>query len=180
MNATLFDRRLNEYPLTDYESQLVESVTSDVHKCLKGDCRGWVNNFDSYDDAYQEAIVAVTKAARRYEESRGVIFWTFAWWFVVRTMRHEIPRWRRAHVQFIDNDERRIMAQQEPERDTIPKCTLRKFCRLLARRERRILWWRSQGEKLETCGERLGVTKQRVSQIEKRAKAKVRDIASVA
>lgn len=145
------------------------------------------------DDAEQVGHVALLRAAEIWDESRGVRFATYAVW----SIRHRVEllirtdglihvpaahaerfggRAKRARHPGGIEDALHVAARREdedrPEPDEMEK--LRDAMRFLSARQQTVVMGRAEGRTLAEMGERVGLSKERVRQIELAAMEKLR------
>lgn len=135
---------------------------------------------DSQDDGIGIAMLALTIAASRFEPERGFEFSTFATVSIRNAFRNEIQyrqcKCRCAGVHGLYDDKGEPMEIAEPVRGEEPNprlLDLRAAVKRLGGREAVIMQHRLQGETFSRIGERLGMTKQRVQQLERIAVARL-------
>jgi RNA polymerase primary sigma factor len=144
------------------------------------------NLFELISDGNMSLIRAVEK----FDFSRGFKFSTYASWAIMKNFSRTIPeetRWRNRFVTgqetlfAVAADDR--LGEQEYESDQLRNCeAVRGILDQLNDRERKIVVGRygldgGRELTLERLGRELGITKERVRQIESRAHAKLRQFA---
>ncbi len=148
---------------------------------------GPMNNlFELISDGNMSLIRAVEK----FDASRGFKFSTYASWAIMKNFSRTIPEERYRRDRFITGheeifqaapDDRGDVHQQESDQRRTEE-TVRGMLDRLNDRERRILIARygiggAGPQTLEQIGRELRVTKERVRQLESRARDKLREIA---
>jgi RNA polymerase primary sigma factor len=144
-----------------------------------------------HDDLFErvsDGNYVMIGAVERFDYSRGNKFSTYVTW-AIRNHFARAFRGRKRRPQFLLGDEA-FEAAVDPRGDDLERSDLRErrreaFARLLGRldeRERRILAGRfgiggARLQTLEQIGKELGITKERVRQIEARARDKLRKLA---
>jgi len=144
------------------------------------------NLFELVSDGNMSLIRAVEK----FDVSRGFKFSTYASWAIMKNFTRSIPEERRhrdrfviAHDEFFElaPDTRSDASEQESDHRHSQEIVQRMLGRLDAR-ERRVLIGRygiggADEQTLEQLGRELGITKERVRQIQSRAQEKIRNLA---
>jgi RNA polymerase primary sigma factor len=148
---------------------------------------GTDNNFF---ELVSDGNMALIRAVEKFDFSRGNKFSTYATWAIMRNFIRSIPEERHRRDRFVTGheemfdaatdhrtDEREYEVAQERNQQTVKGLLSR-----LNERERRVLMSRfglegTLEQTLEQLGRELGVTKERVRQIESRAQEKLRRIA---
>jgi RNA polymerase primary sigma factor len=144
-----------------------------------------------YFDLVSEGNLSLIRASERFDFGRGIRFSTYATWAIINDFARRVPRDRRRRVRFATGHEGLIQAltdhrgrggadamDQEHTRSTI-----RKLLGYLDGREQTIIVRRFglAGDKqtLVEVGRELGISKERVRQLESRALDKLRTLATV-
>lgn len=198
-------QRMTKTPkLTQEQTQLVEDHLRCLHKCLRGDPKiKWVVGFfDSYEDAFNQGVLAMMKAATKFEADRGLTFWNYAYWWVrskltrpavgacsglmvaekiSNTWNHR--KWlNRADLDRCSDGESpaldRIIGYTDEtstdnDRQDIARQRVEIIRGMLHQREFDILLSRASGQTLIDIGARLGITRERVRQLESRARERL-------
>ena len=181
---------LAQKPLTAAEQDLVDAHIRLAFHLVN---RRYGRDHPFADDLAQEACLGLMEAARRFDPSRGLAFGTYAGWWVRSKIsgfmrRRKLRRKVDGAGSFDDPD--------GPPEPADPASALRPLDILIADeaaernvdllqsalagltdRERTVLLRRAGGETLRTIGEALGVSKERVRQIETAALARAREAA---
>ena len=150
-----------------------------------------VSPTESFFDLVSDGNISLMRAAEKFDFARGNKFSTYASWAIMKNFARTIPeenyrkdRFVTGHEELFDtaadvgNDEQ----EQEAAAARI-KASLDSILVKLERRERQIIISRfglddSRGpETLEQVGNRLGVTKERIRQIQARAMTKLKKFA---
>lgn len=145
----------------------------------------------NFFELVSDGNVALMRAIEKFDAGRGFKFSTYATWAIRRMLARSVPAEQRQLSRFrtgieepfafAGHEEESLYAQErvnEQQRDY-----LRKMLRNLDRRERDILSYRfglkqgSEPQTLQQVGDELGVSKERIRQIEQRALRKLREMA---
>lgn len=141
------------------------------------------------DDFHNAAIVGVLTAARRFDKRHGVKFMTYAGWYIrnecqdlVRRSRGlggdhrnklaEIPRLGSLDVPVGDSQGPLVETLGRPEGEKpsgIPEDFWDRVASLLSPRAFRVVRLRAEGKTLAEVGEAMGVTRERIRQIQRKA-----------
>jgi RNA polymerase primary sigma factor len=145
---------------------------------------------NNFFELVSDGNMALIRAVEKFDYSRGNKFSTYATWAIVRHFIRSIPEERHRRDRFVTGhdemfeaatdhrgDEREYQIAQQRTKTTVNGLLSR-----LNERERKILMSRfglegAVEQTLEQLGRELGVTKERVRQIESRAQEKLRRIA---
>ena len=145
----------------------------------------------TFDDLLSEGISTLMYTIEKFDYDRGFRFSTYAYRAISRQMLHSIKRRRKqigqlghsdmSVVEMLPDESRSEASEHEEETQ---RDLLRRFVARLDRRERFILRSRhalGSHRRRRTCREladKLGISKERVRQLEKRAIAKVQEMAA--
>lgn len=122
------------------------------------------------DDAKQDACVALCRAVDEFDIKKGFQFSTFACSVIWRELHTRKKRAQRKMLWSNQEDDTLEKSYDDPEYQEPVSL------KSLEPRERHVIkarFW--QNKKLRELGEELGITKERVRQIEKRAISKLRE-----
>ena len=144
---------------------------------------------DELADLVSDGYVALMRAVEKFDFSRGYKFSTYASWVIINTASRDSARARRRN-RSLTGTEAILEALADCRSDDWPceteqKCYRDAICRMLVRlsdRERKIIVSRfgldgTRQKTLDQLGKELGITKERVRQLESRARDKLREIA---
>lgn len=122
-----------------------------------------------------DALVGLTRAAQMFDESRGFQFTTYAWRVISVEIMTNRRRRNRRNPLFMDLADSTGLAPQ-CHRDLTREIerfeeisTMRSHIQQLPRRNRTIIEARLAGRTLEDIGSQMGITKERVRQLEGQA-----------
>jgi RNA polymerase sigma factor (sigma-70 family) len=135
--------------------------------------------------------MSLIRAVEKFDYSRGNKFSTYASWAIMKNFARSIPEEKRrreryvtGHEEMFDvapdtrSDEQELVASVEQSRNRVNR-----LLQYLDPRERQIIQMRagldnySEGMTLEEIGQQLGITKERVRQLNVRIMNKLRTIA---
>jgi RNA polymerase primary sigma factor len=143
-----------------------------------------------FAELVSDGCVALIRAIEKFDFSRGCKFGTYASWAIMNNLSRDSPKNRRrdrfvtGHEAMLKaapdhrNDERQREAEQERHQEAI-----RRVLGRLDPRERTIIVSRfglegTREKTLSQLGKELGITKERVRQLETRARDKLRKLAA--
>ena len=129
----------------------------------------------SEDEAYSAALLGLCEAAKRFDETKGAKFHTYAFFWMRREVMQE---WRDLirsrvisgkRVGWVDNLRREIAERKKSEvtLELVAK-KINRALKSIPEREADVLRKRSQGETLKVVGEEMGICRERVRQLESR------------
>jgi RNA polymerase primary sigma factor len=149
-----------------------------------------VGSSDNFFELVSDGNMSLIRAVEKFDYSRGSKFSTYASWAIMRNLSRTVPKEKGRRVRFITGHEEmfesvadRRSDEHECEHDYLRnRETVQRMLGRLDGRERRVLVSRyglggAIGLTLEQIGEELGITKERVRQIESRAQKKLRGLA---
>jgi RNA polymerase sigma factor (sigma-70 family) len=140
-------------------------------------------------EVVSDGNVSVMRAVDRFDYSRGFKFSTYASWAIMKNYARKAPEARLLRDRYQTGREELLEAAAGPplderENDFLPALreTLERMLAALDQREQAILRQRygldrshPETQTLEQIGQRLGVSKERIRQLEARAMAKLRE-----
>jgi RNA polymerase primary sigma factor len=142
-----------------------------------------------FAELVSDGYVALMKAVEKFDFSRGYKFSTYASWVMINSLLRDSARDHRRDL-FVTGYESMLEAAPDHRNDECPCVMERERCQEVIRgmlgrlndRERKIIVSRfglggTRQKTLNQLGEELGITKERVRQIETRARDKLREIA---
>ena len=138
--------------------------------------------------------MSLIRAVEKFDYSRGNKFSTYASWAIMKNFARTIPTEFKHRDRFRTTTEELFVARQDERLDpyieeTVQRSRQRELSKILNRldeREQKIITARfglGRGKEpltLKQVGEELGVTKERIRQLEARALSKLRDAADEA
>lgn len=138
-----------------------------------------------YDDLVQEGMVGLVKAARAFDESKGILFSTYAWISIKRRILLYIKRQRKHKRDISINQDIRgtdgvpmeeILGYSQKEYENVWKRDLLERCiRSLNQSQREIvLLYYGKGLKQKEIAKQLGISQGQVCRIIKRCLEKMR------
>jgi DNA-directed RNA polymerase specialized sigma subunit len=142
-----------------------------------------------HDDLFQEGYIALHRAALRYDPvAIPCRFTTYGCITLLRHFEYITRRDRAWLTGGIANHPKRVglfrckarIDVQYPDDDPGHLTIALKLVERLGERERAILHFRLQGETLAEIGERFGISKERVRQLEARSVRKIREWSRIA
>jgi len=146
---------------------------------------------DNFFELLSDGNMSLIRAVEKFDYSRGNKFSTYASWAIMKNFARSIPEEKRRKERYVTGHEEMFeaapdMRSDEQEMVSSVEQTKHRVNRLLEYldpRERQIIRMRagldnySEGMTLEEIGQQLGITKERVRQLNVRIMAKLRDIA---
>lgn len=124
----------------------------------------YVNPVVDYDDFFQAGSIALLRAIRSFDKSRGVKFGTYAWKIVQNAIQHEAQKFNRRNVQL---DDIITVDQHESLWEFLPES--------LSQQEKQVIELRFEGYTLTEVGSAMGFSKEWVRQVELSAREKIRN-----
>ena len=153
-----------------------------------------VASTDDFFALVSDGNMSLIRAVEKFDYSRGNKFSTYASWAIMKNYARTIPSEFKHRDRFRTTTEELFLARQDERRDpyaeeTVQRSRQRELSKILNRldeREQKIISARfglqrgSEPLTLKEVGEEMGVTKERVRQLEARALAKLRSAADEA
>lgn len=145
----------------------------------------------NFFELVSDGNVSLMRAVEKFDYSRGFKFSTYASWAIMKNFARSVPaeatrldRFRTGHDEVFrqSSDDRTTMLSEE-RTNVAQRSAIRELMKELNGREQKVIAFRfglnpnSEPETLEQVGNRLGVTKERIRQIEVRCLEKLRRIA---
>jgi RNA polymerase primary sigma factor len=145
---------------------------------------------ESIDDLVSDGNLSLMRAVEKFDYARGFKFSTYATWAIMKNYARSIPEEKRRRERYVTgheelfeisadtrSDEQECLAAAEQNSHRINR-----LLESLDDRERQIIRMRagldnSEGMTLEEIGQQLGITKERVRQLNVRIMNKLRTIA---
>lgn len=194
-------------PCEDWERLVTDNLALAAW-CAKAAYKGWVARRITWDDAVAAATLGLVEAARRFDPSRGTRFTTFAVWYCRSRVQDAATTGGVVSVPRIDRGATRreetaacaaratarhrplaadweesmphadASAVRDAEAAAHAAARVGPLLRRLDARSREVVLARLSGETLADVGRRLGVTRERVRQIQARAMRRMRALAA--
>jgi RNA polymerase primary sigma factor len=198
--ASRFRGAINPAKVTAAELDLVEALQTEAlevrNQIIRANLRLVVSlvkklRRDDHDlaELVSDGYVALMRAVERFDFSRGYKFSTYASWVIINSSIRDSARDHRRD-RLRTGTEEMLEAAPDHRRDDCPCEVEQELCqdairRMLVRlndRERKIIVSRfglegTRQKTLSQLGKELGITKERVRQLENRARFKLREIA---
>ena len=145
---------------------------------------------DNFFELLSDGNMSLIRAVEKFDYSRGNKFSTYASWAIIKNFARSIPEERNRKERFVTGNEEVFDATQDNRTDeheclqSAEQATYKvnRLLEYLEPREREIIRLRAgldnnhQGLTLEKIGEKLGITKERVRQLNVRAMKKLRSL----
>jgi RNA polymerase primary sigma factor len=197
LRESLDARRPNVELLEIIEEMLVESdelrnhlITANLRLVISI-AKKFVSAYCSFDELVSEGVVTLVRAVEKFDYSRGFRFSTYGTHAIQRSLYRFVKLRQKESLRFVgDHSELLIDARQDPEDSSISERrweqlgrTVEQMLNHLDDREQVIVRARfglgeqRQTETLQSLAGRLGICKERVRQLEKRAMTKLQAIA---
>ncbi len=153
-----------------------------------------VASSDDFFSLVSDGNMSLIRAVEKFDYSRGNKFSTYASWAIMKNFARTIPNEFKHRDRFRTTTEELFLARQDERLDpyleeTVQRSRQRELSKILNRldeREQKIITARfglGRGNEpltLKQVGEEMGVTKERIRQLEARALSKLRDAADEA
>ena len=170
------------------ENELVEKNMGLVYYIARSFQKSTTGGIE-YDDLVQEGMVGLVKAARAFDESKGILFSTYAWNCIKRRILLYIKRQRKHKRDISINQDiwgtdgdgapmEEILGYSQKEYENVWKRDLLERCiRSLNQSQREIvLLYYGKGLKQKEIAKQLGISQCQVCRIIKRCLEKMRKI----
>jgi len=145
---------------------------------------------ENFFELLSDGNISLMRAVEKFDYSRGNKFSTYASWAIMKNFARSIPDEKHRRERFVTGNEEIFDAAEDKrtdEQEVIAaaeqaSAKVNRLLELLEPREREIIRLRAgldngkEGMTLEKIGERLGITKERVRQLNVRAMKKLRTI----
>jgi RNA polymerase primary sigma factor len=146
---------------------------------------------DNFFELLSDGNVSLLRAVEKFDYSRGNKFSTYASWAIMKNFARSIPEEKHRRERYLTGHEELFEAAQDNRSDeheivaSAEQAThkVNRLLEYLDPRERQIIRLRAgldsgaEGMTLEKIGEQLGITKERVRQLNVRAMKKLRSLA---
>jgi RNA polymerase primary sigma factor len=177
--------------LRDQANEIKEQLINANMRLVVSIAKRHAAQTDNFFELLSDGNVSLIRAVEKFDYSRGNKFSTYASWAIMKNYARSIPeekhrreRYLTGHEQVFESapdnrsDEHECLAQAEQATHKVNR-----LLEYLDPRERQIIRMRagledgSEGMTLEKIGEQLGITKERVRQLNVRAMKKLRSLA---
>jgi RNA polymerase primary sigma factor len=146
---------------------------------------------DNYFELVSDGNMSLIRAVEKFDFSRGNKFSTYATWAIMKNFARSIPEERKRRERYVTGNEELFDAAADTRSDEQEQVQsaeqaafrVNRLLEYLQPREREIIRMRAglddhaKGMTLEEIGQKLGITKERVRQLNVRAMKRLRDIA---
>jgi RNA polymerase primary sigma factor len=177
--------------LQDAAAALKERLISANMRLVVSIAKRHAAQTDNFFELLSDGNVSLIRAVEKFDYSRGNKFSTYASWAIMKNFARSIPEERHRRERYVTGHEQLFEAAPDTRSDehevlALAEQATYKVNRLLEYldpRERQIIRMRagledgSAGMTLEKIGEQLGITKERVRQLNVRAMKKLRHLA---
>jgi RNA polymerase primary sigma factor len=177
--------------LQDQANDVKEQLINCNMRLVVSIAKRHVAQADNFFELLSDGNVSLIRAVEKFDYSRGNKFSTYASWAIMKNFARSIPEEKHRRERYVTGHEELFEVAPDTRSDE-QEClasaeqATHKVNRLLALldpREREIIRMRagldnnSEGMTLEKIGEKLGITKERVRQLNVRAMKKMRSLA---
>lgn len=201
LRDSLDDTQGTKTAIMDQIDQLYEAAVRVKNKIVQSNLRLVVSiakrHVASTDDFFalvSDGNMSLIRAVEKFDYSRGNKFSTYASWAIMKNFARTIPSEFKHRDRFRTTTEELFLARQDDRLDpyieeTVQRTRQRELSKILNRldeREQKIITARfglgrgSEPLTLKEVGEEMGVTKERIRQLEARALSKLREAADEA
>lgn len=146
---------------------------------------------DNFFELISDGNMSLIRAVEKFDYGRGNKFSTYASWAIMKNFARSIPEEKKRRERYVTGQEETFTAaadNRSDEQEMVAsveqsKHRVNRLLEYLEPRERQIIRMRagldnySEGMTLEEIGQQLGITKERVRQLNVRIMTKLRDIA---
>ncbi|MCI0463083.1 MAG: sigma-70 family RNA polymerase sigma factor [Gemmataceae bacterium] len=179
--------------LQDQASRVKEQLINCNMRLVVSIAKRHVAQTDNFFELLSDGNVSLIRAVEKFDYSRGNKFSTYASWAIMKNFARSIPEEKHRRERYVTGHEELFEAAPDTRTDE-QECLasaeqashkVNRLLALLDPREREIIRLRagldsgSEGMTLEKIGERLGITKERVRQLNVRAMKKMRNLAEL-
>ncbi len=198
--ASRWLKALNGKPITperfDALANLMDRIDSIRQRIIRANLRlvvsiakrhiGWSSGFY---EVISDGNMSLMRAVEKFDYARGNKFSTYASWAIMKNYARSIPEQRYHLNRYVTGQDGVLETAAEPTVETLSPADRAQVQQVIAagldqldEREREIvachfgLGSADSGQTLEQIGQRFGVTKERVRQIERRALARLREV----
>jgi RNA polymerase primary sigma factor/RNA polymerase sigma factor len=186
-------------PLMDEIERLYDVAVSTKNQIVRANLRlvvsiakRHVGSHENFFELVSDGNMSLIRAAEKFDFARGNKFSTYASWAIMKNFARTIPDELKHRDRYRTSHDEMFTATQEPRSDWYEQesaqsqrvSEVEKILRRLDEREQKIIIHRfgldhsHEPQTLKQVGEVLGVTKERVRQIEARALSKLREAAA--
>jgi RNA polymerase sigma factor (sigma-70 family) len=177
--------------LQDQATEIKEQLINANMRLVVSIAKRHAAQTDNFFELLSDGNVSLIRAVEKFDYSRGNKFSTYASWAIMKNFARSIPEERHRRERYVTGHEQVFesapdLRSDEHEVLAVAEQASHKVNRLLEYldpRERQIIRMRagledgSEGMTLEKIGDKLGITKERVRQLNVRAMKKLRSIA---
>jgi RNA polymerase primary sigma factor len=176
--------------LQDEAAELKERLISANMRLVVSIAKRHAAQTDNFFELLSDGNVSLIRAVEKFDFSRGNKFSTYASWAIMKNFARSIPEERHRRERYVTGHEQLFEAAPDTRSDehealALAEQATHKVNRLLEYldpRERQIIRLRAglddgEARTLEKIGEQLGITKERVRQLNVRAMKKLRHLA---
>jgi len=201
LRESLSQPQANKSAIMDEIDEVYEAAVLVKNKIVQSNLRLVVSiakrHVASSDDFFalvSDGNMSLIRAVEKFDYSRGNKFSTYASWAIMKNFARTIPSEFKHRDRFRTTTEELFIARQDDRRDpyleeTVQRSRQRELSKIMNRlddREQKIITARfglGRGDEpltLKEVGEEMGVTKERIRQLEARALSKLREAADEA
>lgn len=176
--------------LIDQAQKLKEQLISANMRLVVSIAKRHVGSADNFFELLSDGNLSLIKAVEKFDYSRGFKFSTYASWAIMKNFARSIPDEKNRRDRYLTGSEEMFEFATDTRSDEQAalasadqaKKQVNRLLDHLSERERRIMQLRAgldaeRGLTLEQVGKELGITKERVRQLEARSMSKLRQLA---